>query len=151
MLDPERLRASLEADFRPPPKNLNISLFELPLHEYDNQELLSAKTLIERILAERKGEEIDVEQEYLIQLGYAREIQKRLNEEGTRPGELAQAMNSVTKILTQLAEARETLYNTEMLRRIEREVVEIFRAQPPKIRDEFLKRYESAVRAAAKK
>jgi hypothetical protein len=109
------------------------------------QELLMVRALINQRLKVCGIQGIDLEEEFLIQLSWARGLQKRLAGPTFKANEQAAALMASNNALKEISRLRDDIYNSEMVRRMEKCLLDVMRAQPPEIRDAFMEKYRSAI------
>lgn len=158
MLDKEQFAQAMQSEFQefgelPEPGPTKAELFtanpgDYPLDELTGNDLLVLKARVDQKLADKRLTKIDLEQEFLVQLGHARTLQRKL-EEGNcgKPNELAAALTGVTNILREISKCRESVHSTEMLRKLEGAIIEVFREEPESVRKRFFERYNRAIQS----
>lgn len=118
---------------------------DYPLDALTGNDLLVLKARVDQLLADKRLTKIDLEQEFLVQLGHARNLQRKLESGAGKPSELAAALTGVTNILKEISKCRESVHSTEIMRKLESVIVEVFRDEPESVRKRFFERYNRAI------
>jgi hypothetical protein len=113
------------------------------LLELDPKQLLALRSDIDRMLGMTSLTDIDIENEILVQLATAKQLQAdTLVDSDVPANQKAQTINSVAAILRELTKMQTELYNAERIKEIEAAVVSSMGPAPKDVKDAFFERYE---------
>lgn len=87
--------------------------------------------------------EINMEEELLLQYHALRKLQNDCLEDNDTPlNQRSQLANSVSTVLTKLAERQEAVYTSERLKAIERVLIDLMKKQPVDLAEAFINDYK---------
>lgn len=108
-----------------------------------DEDLLKLRDKIEAKLSGLSLSDIDLMKEMLIQLKKAKILQEKAEKEDETPlNQRAQVQNSISNIITRLAAAQTTLYDSERLKRLEAATIKCVKSLPKDAQDLFFSLYD---------
>jgi hypothetical protein len=120
------------------------------LLQFDNAQLLTLRHQIDMMLGMTSLNDIDIENEILVQLQTAKQLQSdTLGADNVPANQKAQTLNAVGAILRELVGMQTDLYNAERLKEIEAAIIAALQAAPKEVKDAFFERYERLVATKA--
>lgn len=106
------------------------------------QDLIRYRDQIMRHLPPVNLAEMDMEQEMLLQFHALRAVQNDvLDDESVAVNQRAQISNSVSAVLTKLADKQQEIYTSERLKKIERLLITAVEGLPDEVTQKFLDSY----------
>lgn len=132
-----------------------MSINDIPVNNY----LLKSETkedekqddiLLINVITANNLSELDLDQELLSQYKTARALLDAVKTDKETPlNQKAQVLNTITSLISHIIKMQESLHNVEKLKVIENTLIETLK-EFPKIKEKFLKAYESALKEAKK-
>ena len=119
------------------------------LLQMDESQLLQLRAAIDARLGISNLSQMNIEQEILVQLATAKDLQTTtLNDRDVPANQKAQTINAVAAILKELVKMQNDLYNAERIKELESAMIQALKDAPDEVKDRFFERYERMIAAA---
>lgn len=119
------------------------------LLQMDDSQLLQLRAAIDARLGISNLSQMNIEQEILVQLATAKDLQTTtLNDRDVPANQKAQTINAVAAILKELVKMQNDLYNAERIKELESAMIQALKDAPDEVKDRFFERYERMIAAA---
>lgn len=119
------------------------------LLQMGDSQLLQLRAAIDARLGISNLSQMNIEQEILVQLATAKDLQTTtLNDSDVPANQKAQTINAVAAILKELVKMQNELYNAERIKELESAMIQALKDAPDEVKDRFFERYERMIAAA---